>query len=267
MTVQSEKIFTTAAIQANTAGRVDVVVNEKVFLTTAVKNDTANSTRVDAVYNEKFYGTTTVRNDTAFLNRVDAVYSEKFYLTVVIAAPTSSNASSTAIGTALGVGLGLSPGVATSNGVGSAAADAETRFTMLPVADADPGHWKNQVNGTPLYPSLRKYYDDDATYISGEPDANNDVARLKLDMSPLSSHTSPFVRYRIAKYPNLSGTPVDLVVTLQQNVTTVASWTHSNITTSTVTIVQNLTTPQAESITDYDDLYLVFTSKAFPPTA
>lgn len=188
---------------------------------------------------------------------------DKVWVTVAIAGPTPMVAESTGTSGASAEGVGLLLTHGTANGTSSASATSEGVYTMVPVADASPGAWKTENNSTPLYPSIDEMVPNDSDYISANPDVL-DVVRFKLSDCPFDAAANLTLKYRIAKYPVLTSTPVDLIVTLQQNTTNVATWTHANLSPTVVTVTQTLTGPQNASITDYDDLYLVFTSVSTP---
>ncbi len=263
MTVSVDTLYTSAVVQANAT--IDAVYVDKLYTSAAVQRTTANTDYFNNVFLDKLYTSAAIQLTTANVIYFDHVYADKIYVSVVISAPNGANAVSTATGSATAVGVLLKPGIGQSTGNSTVTGVGLSMYTMLPASDTVTGNWKNETNSSPLYPSVAKYGVNDSTYISGEPDAATDIARLKFELSPYANSTQPVVKYRINKYPTITQTPVDFIVSLQQNTTNVATWTHTNVTTTTATITQTLTPEQTALITDYDDLYIVLTSKAYPP--
>ena len=58
--------------------------------------------------------------------------------------------------------------------------------------------------------------------------------------------------------PSITSGTSDLTVRLCEGITTIATWTHSNIGTSFTTAIQTLTTPQFAAITDFSNLFVEF---------
>jgi len=128
--------------------------------------------------------------------------------------------------------------------------------TIYPNADGSLGNWKNELGGvTNLYQSLDEGWPSEADFIhvvhSGTPNAA--VIHLS-DASDPGTGLQHVVKYRYGKVG--TATP-DLTVRLKQGTTTIATWTHLNI-SGTADAVQTLTEEQANSITDYTDLRLEF---------
>jgi hypothetical protein len=142
-------------------------------------------------------------------------------------------------------------------GAGAAAGIGAILSFIQPDADSSDGGWTNELGGTPIYTSIDEHLVPvDSDYIQSSNDPASDVCRLSLSNPPTGIISGPFqVSYRYAK----SGTDViDLVVTLKQGTTIIASWTHTAITTTPVTVTQTLTGPQLAAITDFNNLFLEF---------
>ncbi len=272
MTVSLDKIITTASVQQANVGASSYftsVIADKLFVTMGVQqaNTDAPTARQNSVILDKLVVTASVQqaNTNAPTARQNSVILDKIYVTVAISGPVPGDATSNATGTATGIGSRLYQSIGAASGNTTVVALGANIFTMLPVQDIVQGNWKNENNSTPLYPSVSKLTQNDATYISGEPDGTIDVTRMKLDASPYSNAAALIIKYRLTKYPTISSTPVDLVVTLQQNTTNIATWTHSNVSAIPVIVEHVLSVGQIGTITDLDDLYVVFTSKVYIP--
>lgn len=119
--------------------------------------------------------------------------------------------------------------VSAATGTGAAlAVGAALGLTFLsPDADASAGGWTNESGGTTLYPSIdERFTPNDADYIRSSNNPSNDTCRVSLS-NPSGAVAQPFtVSYRYGK----SGTAqIDITVTLRQGSTTIASWTHTNV--------------------------------------
>ena len=271
MTVSLDKFEGSVSVQQSNSAAVSAysaLAADKLIIHTSVAQ--ANMALVSqangVIVDKMIIHTSVAQANMALVSQANGVIVDKLYATVAVFGPVRANGVTTCTGTATGIGSRLFDTVGVANATSSAQAITVTQYTMLPVEDTDPGLWKNQDNALPLYPSIAKYVPtvNDATHIKGEPDSIGDTARFKLSPSLFANSANPVLTYRYNKYPQLTITTVDLVVTLQQNTTNVATWNHTGITSAVFTASQTLTAPQAASITDYDDLYVVFTSKAYP---
>ena len=135
-----------------------------------------------------------------------------------------------------------------------------------PSADSADGLWTDQAGGTSLFGALDESVASDSDYIQSGDAPSADVVKIKLGSltDPVSS-TGHVVRYRIGK----TGTgTVNLTARLVQGTTTIAEWAHTDIAAGPTDVSQTLTGPQADSITNYADLYVEFqadTASAFDP--
>ncbi len=131
-----------------------------------------------------------------------------------------------------------------------------------PDADTSTGSWKNNLGGAALFSSIDETAVDDSDYIVSAPNTFNDATKISLSNVGIAGDPST-VRYRYRKYEGAASDVIDLHVKLLQGTTVIAAWDHSNIGTSFTTVDQALTTPQFQSITDFRDLYLSFTTGAW----
>jgi hypothetical protein len=127
-----------------------------------------------------------------------------------------------------------------------------------PSADHTDGNWTDAVgNNTALYASIDEAVTDDGDYIQSEIGVETDICRVKLgSLSDPSSSTDHTVTYRAQ---SVGDGAVNLTVRLIQGASTViASWVHTDLSFVLTTYTQTLSGAEADSITDYSDLYLEF---------
>lgn len=129
------------------------------------------------------------------------------------------------------------------------------------VLNAD--NWVSSAGGF-LFDAINEVATDDADYILS-PAANLAGAglwtfRLRLsDPAAGKTFIEPIkVRYRFRK---TNTGDKNLIVTLKQGTTVIASWNHTGagITTTFQTVTQTLTALQAFNITDFNNLFIEFT--------
>lgn len=135
-----------------------------------------------------------------------------------------------------------------------------------PSADTSIGTWTDQAAGTTnIYQSIDEISFSDADYIQSvsAPSSAPYVTKLTTLEDPVSSsgHT---VRYRYAKSA-AGGAQIDLTVELRQGYTNegspgtlIATHSYTNISDTVTQAAETLTTGEADTITDYTDLYLRF---------
>lgn len=125
-----------------------------------------------------------------------------------------------------------------------------------PISDLAVNGWRTHAgSATGLYATLDEVSANDADYDVSATDPSADILEVALgDVNDPSVGTEHVVRYRIGK----TGIgQVDCVVSLRQGSgTQIASWTHANVAAGPITIVQTLTSLQADAITSYSDLRL-----------
>ena len=133
---------------------------------------------------------------------------------------------------------------------------------VRPVADVADGTWTDQLGGVSLFAAIDEATSSDADFIeSALLTTTADVSEVALapitDPNTFADH---IVRYRYGK--NFAGGDrVDLTVSLRQGTATeIASWTHTDIAASPITVDQTLTAAQADAVTDYNDLRLRFSA-------
>ncbi len=129
---------------------------------------------------------------------------------------------------------------------------------LFPDSDISDGSWTDLSGGTNLSLSIDEEVLDDGDYIKSSLNPSNDLCEINLG-NPSSTPTEPFgifYRYRKSQVEQ----QIDLVVSLVQGTSVVATWTHSNISTSFVTVSQVLTSLQFAAISDFNDLRVRFTA-------
>lgn len=138
------------------------------------------------------------------------------------------------------------------------------QVTVYPVSDAYVGTW----TPTPLYQQIDEVVPSDADLIESEGAPANSPAVVGLgNATDPEVSTNHIVRYR---YQRSAGTDaVDLAVELRQGYvseaspgTLIATWSHTGIGDTVTEAEQVLTTGQADTITDYADLYIRFVANA-----
>lgn len=135
--------------------------------------------------------------------------------------------------------------------------------TLLPSADSVDGAWTDQAAGTSLAAAIDETTASDTDYIQSEISPVNSGCRVKLAAGedPLSS-TGHILHWRAGK--DAGGNQIDMTVKLYQGGgnslgagTLIASFTRNNVGAFT-TYDETLSGAQADSITNYADLYLEF---------
>lgn len=135
--------------------------------------------------------------------------------------------------------------------------------TAAPDGDVTDGTWTNEAgSNVNLFASIDELVSGgagDADFIkSGLSPASADVAQFSLGpITDPAVSTGHKVRYRYGK-DQVGGDIIDLTVRLKQGGTTIASWVHSDIAVGPLDVEQTLTGGEADAITDYSLLELVF---------
>lgn len=131
---------------------------------------------------------------------------------------------------------------------------------LRPDADSIDGGWTNESGGTTLFSSIDESSPNDSDYVASSQLPSNDLVKFRLsDPTGGSTIIAPSTVYYRFKAGG-SGDPINLTVSLLQGSTTIATWTHTGVSSSFVTASQTLTTPQLAAITDATDLYLTFSA-------
>jgi len=125
---------------------------------------------------------------------------------------------------------------------------------IRPNADVSLGNWTDELDGTTnIYLSIDETSANDADYVkSGEtPSADKYRFHLSDPTDPVCSGGHS-ITYRYKK--ESAGNTMSLVVRLIENVTTIATWTETDISDTLTTTTRFLTPTEADAITDYSDL-------------
>lgn len=137
---------------------------------------------------------------------------------------------------------------------------------LRPEADTYIGNYEDELGGTSdIFESINEVSAGDADYVISPHDPTDEVYVCGLttatDPETMANHV---VRYRYAKSAEF-GDQTDLVVELREGYTNEGSqgslikqWTHSDISAVLTTAEQTLSDAEADSITDYSDLFLRF---------
>lgn len=133
-----------------------------------------------------------------------------------------------------------------------------------PSTDTTRDNWEeDDGTTTSIFDQIDEAVIDDADYIRTVLAPTSDVYVTKFTTleDPVSS-TGHIVRYRYGKSA-AGGAQIDLTVELRQGYvnegaqgTLIKQWTHTNISETLTTAAQTLSGAEADSITDYTDLYL-----------
>jgi len=135
-----------------------------------------------------------------------------------------------------------------------------------PSADTLVDNWtEDDGTSVTIYDQIDEVTVDDTDYIDTGPGPTNDVYVTKLStLTDPETSTEHVVRYRYAK-SEAGGLALDLTVQLRQAYVNegspgilIAAWTHAGISEVFTTQAQALSGAEADSITDYADLYLRF---------
>lgn len=127
-----------------------------------------------------------------------------------------------------------------------------------PDNDDSIGSWTDEASGTTdIYLGIDEATAEDTELVRSEADPSTSLYETGLSTitDPVSS-ANHIVRYRYQKGESGGGQPgdIDLIVTLRQGTTDIASNTHSDIATGFVDGTFTLSGAEADAITDYTDL-------------
>jgi hypothetical protein len=135
--------------------------------------------------------------------------------------------------------------------------------TLLASADSVDGAWTDQSGGSSLAAAIDEATASDADYIHSEdmPSASGTRVKLATGDDPLSS-TGHDIHWRIRK---IGTATIDMTVKLYQGGgdslgagTLIASFDRTDVSTTFTEFTETLSSGEADSITDYSDLYLEF---------
>lgn len=123
-----------------------------------------------------------------------------------------------------------------------------------PSSDVSLGSWMTKDGGTSnIYLEIDESTYSDTDYILG----TGTYETLLSSIAEPTDHTYHAVHYR---YYKKGTSTVNLVVSLYDGTTEIASWTHNNIGASVVDATQYLNTTQASNITSYSNLRIRFSA-------
>ena len=130
---------------------------------------------------------------------------------------------------------------------------------IRPDADDTDGGWTTEAGGTSLFGSVDEPTSaNDSDYIQSTPDPDHDIVKLRLSNPEMLAMRPSTVRYRYRKKGD-AGVPLNMTVSLIQGAsTTIASWTHTDISASFTTAEQSLTVAEFALISDFNDLFIQF---------
>ena len=127
-----------------------------------------------------------------------------------------------------------------------------------PASDVS-GNW-TPSSGSDSFEMINEVAPDDSDFIrSPENPTSNAEDVLMSNVVPVVVDDNHVVHYRYRKEP-ADGPPIDLTVTLLDGVTTIATFTHTNISGTVRMEHQPLTLAEAANITNYANLRLRFTA-------
>lgn len=125
-----------------------------------------------------------------------------------------------------------------------------------PDSDVSISGWTNELGSSVnIYQSIDEVIPNDSDYAIVNPTASPISGKWGLSTFDPNLSRAHLVRYRFRK--QYSGT-VNLTVRLLQDTTTIASWIHSDISSSWTSVQKELSGVQADNITDYSILRLEF---------
>lgn len=130
---------------------------------------------------------------------------------------------------------------------------------LTPDADLADGGWTTHLGGTVLYAVIDEAVVDDADFIRSSDNPSSDVCEVALSNPTGNVGEEVIVEYR---YGKVGSAQIDLTVDLREGTTTIATWTHTNVSATLTTASQTLTAPQVASITDYNALSLRFSANS-----
>ena len=145
-----------------------------------------------------------------------------------------------------------------------------TQFAR-PTSDTLVSSWTDSSGGaTTIFNTLNETVQDDADFIQSQLLPTSGlwyVTRLTSIGDPLTSANN-VVSYAYERSTEAGGGTMDLEVELRQDYvstaspgTSIASWTHVTISSAWTSAVQTLSAAQADAITAYSSLFLVFKPK------
>lgn len=133
-----------------------------------------------------------------------------------------------------------------------------------PAFDIVDGGWTTDSGGTDLYAAIDEVTADDNDFIQSPTLDLGESATAEVGIQDMADPQANFghrVRARFRK-ANVSGSrPIDFTIRLKEGATVVAEWTYPAVSTDWVAVDEELTTAEADSITDYGDLSFEFVAE------
>jgi hypothetical protein len=131
--------------------------------------------------------------------------------------------------------------------------------TVAPDGDIATGTWTTDTGATATFAAIDEATASDADYDQSSLNpVTTDTFRVSLaDVSDPAVSTGHVVKYRYGKDVD-GGDAMTLVVRLMQGATQIAAWTHTDVPAGFTTANQTLSGAEADNITDYTNLDLVF---------
>lgn len=127
-----------------------------------------------------------------------------------------------------------------------------------PSADDTDGNWTTELgSATDIYASIDEDRADVAEYAESGGSPTLDILKVKIDSLTDPATGDEHVMHACYQKSSTSEV-IDLRVRLLQDTTEIASWAYNAITTVLTYVREELTTGEANSITNYSDLYLEF---------
>lgn len=147
--------------------------------------------------------------------------------------------------------------------IGTATVDRDQQVAV-PSADSVDGAWTDQAGGTSLAVAIDETTPSDSDYIRSEVGPSNSGCRVKLaSLTDPTSSVAHEIHWRAGK-DFVSGPQINMTVKLYQGGgdsqgagTLIASFTRNDV-QAFATYVETLSGAEADSITNYADLYLEF---------
>lgn len=134
----------------------------------------------------------------------------------------------------------------------------------VPDSDINSGNWEDKTSGNNdglQYDEINEVQRDDQDFTSssrmnnGNPNDQLDVSLEDIPDPEISTDHTVYYTYRKDKN---GGTTLDLTVSLIEGTTTIASWTHTGVGTTWISVTQTLTVIETDSISNYSNLFLSF---------
>lgn len=130
-----------------------------------------------------------------------------------------------------------------------------------PAFDISDGLWTNQDGLTELFSALDERTADDNDFIRSPTLDLGESNACEVGIEDMKDPEASFghrIRARFRKETVSGNRPMALTIRVKEGATVIASWTYPNVSTSWVTVDEELTASQANAITDYGNLSFEF---------